>query len=235
MSVDVRTLEARFYSAGLARQLARRHVAPMSSQLAELKKQEDLIRGEIAELQTLHAQQQSHADAALQRNKWDKVRSKREKRNQYGAALRDATERLVKLKDQIGAAKESERLLAQESDLYLCNQEYVLARHYMMRHIAEEASNEAVAAKRKYVRAAKIPRDFLDDLGCIWMYRVADADERWEIHLFYGGGLSPTGEGTSPDGLGHAHHLLRLTNRGKPILDYARYLDGHEYRRTRTL
>ena len=51
-----------------------------------------------------------------------------------------------------------------------------------------------------------------------------------EVHLFYGGAEAPTGEGVSPDGLGHAHHVLELAPHGTPALSYARYLDGSEYR-----
>lgn len=96
-------------------------------------------------------------------------------------------------------------------------QAYCTARHHMMRALAELEEGDAVALRRKlrYMSAANLPRTMdADDV----LYYC----DNERVHLFYGGRLSPPGDGFSPDGQGHAHVVLIEDDKGGYLTHYHR-------------
>ena len=94
---------------------------------------------------------------------------------------------------------------------------YCLARHRMMAALLalEAGSASALIRKVQYMSRAVLPEDM--DSDEVLYYR----DGR-KTHLFYGGGLSPTGDGTSPDGVGHGHVVIIESDAGYFRVDYHR-------------
>ncbi|HSW92513.1 MAG TPA: hypothetical protein VLH14_01375 [Patescibacteria group bacterium] len=101
--------------------------------------------------------------------------------------------------------------------------DYCVARHNMMVALRdfewrEEAAANTAIRMASYMNVARLPPklDFDDVLYYI--------DHRGGVHIFYGGGLSPTGYGNSPDGRRHGHIKLspRRSRRGGYDVAYRR-------------
>lgn len=95
--------------------------------------------------------------------------------------------------------------------------DYCVARHRMMVALFALEAGDAAALVRKvrHMSRAVLPEEM--DSDDVLYYR----DGR-KTHLFYGGGLSPTGDGASPDGVGHGHVVLIEDNVGYFRVDYHR-------------
>ncbi len=231
MSPELLQLEADYYSARRARDSARRKVATARAEIPALVNRARLLHQQALVAQALHDQQQAHADAAFRKNQQQKGAKKVRQRNHHGQFAREARIERDRIQDEAAALEAQAESLARLLGLYQLNLDFVVARHRWMARLAEEESHDAVLAKLEYARLANVPDDYVNDPGSIWMYAASTKMTVGDVHIFYGGGVSPTGEGVSPDGVGHAHHVLVPSGDGTHILDYARYLDGKEFRR----
>ncbi len=230
MSPELLQLEAGYYSARRARDRARRQVATARADIPALVKEAELLHQQALAAQKLHDHKQAHADVAFLKNKQRKGDRKVQQRNRFGERAHEARIERKRIQDKVVAIEARAESLARLIGLYQLNHDFVVARHHWLMRLAAEASPDMVATKNEYARQAGVPSSFLNDPGDVLMYSVPQPTGGTEVHLFYGGAKAPTGEGTSPDGLGHAHHVLELASCGTPTLSYARYLDGSEYR-----
>lgn len=98
---------------------------------------------------------------------------------------------------------------------------YCVARHRMMVALlaVEDGSVSALVRKVGYMSLAELPPEM--DSDSVLYYRAYE-----KIHLFYGGGLSPIGEGESPDGSGHGHVVLVKSGGGEYQVEYHRMPSG---------
>ena len=96
---------------------------------------------------------------------------------------------------------------------------FAAARHKMMVALKEFEKGDDSARDRKarYMRALRILSRFTHD-------DVLYYTEGSRVHLFYGGTVSPTGHGESPDGRGHGHVILTARDGGKEgyVISYHR-------------
>ena len=92
------------------------------------------------------------------------------------------------------------------------------ARDRMMMALLDIEGGDAAALVRKvrYMSCAELPVNM--DPDDVLYYREGED----KVHLFYGGGLSPTSGGESPDGEGHAHVVLHEVNRTARKRNYER-------------
>lgn len=230
MSSELARREAEYDSARRARDGARRRVAAARAEIPALMERERLLHQQAREAQELHDLQQARASAAFAKNRQEKVQQKVRRRDYYGRVAGEARQERDRVREEIAAINARAESLARLIGLYQLNHDFVVARHHWLMRLAAEASPDMVATKNEYARQAGVPSSFLNDPGDVLMYSVPQPNGGTEVHLFYGGAKAPTGEGTSPDGLGHAHHVLEIAPHGTPTLSYARYLDGSEYR-----
>lgn len=230
MSPELAQLEARYELARRARDRARRRVAAARAEIPLLEDRARLLDQQARQAQQLHDIQQAHATAAFARNQQKKGQQKLRRRNRYGRLAGEARLERDRIWEEVAAVKAQAESLARSIGLYELNHNFVVARHYWLMQLAAEESPDAIAAKSEYARRAGVPISFLNDPRDVLMYSIPLPTGATEVHLFYGGAEAPTGEGVSPDGLGHAHHVLELAPHGTPTLSYARFLDGSEYR-----
>lgn len=87
---------------------------------------------------------------------------------------------------------------------------FAAARHKMMVALMELEREDGTAQDRKarYISAAGLPLE----LACDSVLHYLEGSK---VHLFYGGTVSPTGHGESPDGRGHGHVILTAKDEGK--------------------
>lgn len=114
-------------------------------------------------------------------------------------------------------------LLLVDLDRYRASTRYYERRHGILRDIAEAERGDAEARhrKRRLMKAAKISRRFRPEEVWWLVDRYEDGVE--EVDLFVGGEESPTGEGKSPDGLGHGHYVLACGQDDKIRVLYGRH------------
>ena len=230
MPPDLAQLEARYELARRARDRARRRVAAARAEIPALMERAGSLHRQAQEAQALHDLQQLHASAAFAKNLREKGLKKTRRRDRYGKSASEARLERDRIWKEVAAKNAHAESLARSIGLYELNHNFVVARHHWLMQLAAEESPDANAAKSEYARRAGVPRSFLKDPHDVLMYSVLLPNGVTEIHLFYGGSEAPTGEGVSPDGLGHAHHVLERASNGILTLSYARYLDGSEYR-----
>lgn len=135
-----------------------------------------------------------------------------------GNALAKANQELKELDEHLRRARtlDARRLRDPHTE-----QAYCLARHYMMKALAEldEGDISALRQKVRYMTAANLSSS-MDADGVLYYC------ENEKVHLFYGGRLAPPGDGLSPDGKGHAHVVLVKDGRGGFYVEYHRKPEG---------
>lgn len=225
-------LRAEFDSARRRRDGARWRVSQIRAQAQELEDQAKGFQAQASAAQESHDKTQLLADRAYRANQGDKARRRVAKRNAYGAEARDAREERDRCSAQALQLNERADILSRELGLSSLGLEYVLARHRLMEAIYAYETEEERQQKLEYCRAADVPEAFWGDRVRYYTDDDAQSQQPIAVHLFYGGGISPTGEGVSPDGLGHAHHQLERIDSSLE-LTFARYLDGNIFRRSR--
>lgn len=164
-----------------------------------------------------YAQMNRHADAAFRARNTRKGHQKAARRSEYAAIAVAAHGELRELERRLDTVRVA--LLEKEAARTAILAERRLHRHYWMKSIAENEPPERV---QEYARLARVPERYCKDPSKIWYYTVQNgASAVVAVHLFWGGELSPTRSGWSPDGRGHGHAVLKLSG-GKLRLAYMR-------------
>lgn len=221
-------LRAELDSARRKRDGARWRVSQIRAEAQDLEEQARGYQAQADAAQENHDKKQRLANRSYRANQGDKARRRVARRNAYGAEARLAREVRDRLNADARVLQERAEILSRELGLAALNLEYVVARHHLMEWIAANEDETDKAQKAEYCRSANIP-PFYEDEQVRYYTDLDTHGEVVAVHLFYGGSVSPTGQGESPDGLGHAHHQLeRIDNRLD--LTFARYLDGSIFR-----
>lgn len=196
MSQDASSLvtEARTLFEAASREWVRARTSPNSRALLELQQ----------ELQAEHERLNRRVLALFRRKKGNPQRSDRLRRLQAKRA--DVLQELAAISGVLEMEHTQHRT------------RYYRARHLYLRAISQEAewSLEAMHQKRKLMDTAG-----LSHLEPTEVWYHPDLRNPAEVHLFYGGGQSPFGEDTSPDGAGHGHVIVRRSTSGHGV-DYMR-------------
>lgn len=154
---------------------------------------------------------------------------------------RDAMKRRhskVKRRDDQPRFKELQRVIAEAQAEYeeiLGVESYDIAfyeaRHALLKHLAENRTSEDSAMVQQLVSIAGVPEPYASNPRLVWMYTVMQKNGVRLIHLFFGGGSQQlVDDNTVPDGLGHAHYVLKQVG-DELVVEYARDIDRIKYRR----
>lgn len=217
-------LQNSFATANRRREVRRHRVIRLrkKAEAIEVKVHEREV--EIDRLQAMCDQQHAHAERAFLANHREKGYRKIARRDEYGAAAKQARQERDQLAGQADALRREAEGLWRLLEIPRFHEEYVVARHHWLEALSVRimASDEARDDLWRLAVRAGIPDDYLTDLSQIWVYcQMVEDDEVQEAHLFYGGADAPTGEGVSPDGAGHGYCIL--SNQGGNLaLTYSR-------------
>jgi hypothetical protein len=187
--------------------------------ISELRVRLKGLTAEEQELQVLHDQLDSHRLSAHRSRHWKKAAQKKRRRDAIGnkkAIVRNERRAIEAHIERINAQAES---LKRELRLAHLERTHAQRRHLWLRALAGVEDADGRAAKLLYMRIAKLGALASE---AVWVYTVGGPQNVTEVHLFYGGGISPLGAASSPDGAGHGHHILRRNKDGKLSLDYKR-------------
>ena len=213
MSPTLRSeLEVALYAARRARDGARWRVSPLKAEIAQVHEEINAITTEIAELNAAHDQQQRLADRRFNQRRFTKAHQKVGRRNELGADLKNLRAKRERRRVKLAGLEAQYEAHMRLHHVYELNEAYVVARHNLLKAIAEqECDDTARQLKVARATAAEIPEPYLNAPDTIWYYEEPGRDGAPnEIHLFYGGTIAPTGIGESPDGNGHGHHILEV-------------------------
>lgn len=217
VSPHLQGLVVLFRAAKEARARARNQVRLMEEYLSELE-----IKRREAQA-TANAHQHAHDLAhrlylrARIAGMHAKAQKKAEKRDLHGRAAKAARIERDKYQAQIDDGVVQQAWLEAEVDVPTHDAHFYDLRHQMMlaRQEHECGNAEALERKRAYMRAADIPADIKPD-------EVLYYPDGRNIHLFYAGGKDFYDNGTSPDGVGHGHVMLRRNRQNVYYPDYTR-------------
>lgn len=194
--------------------------------LAAIQRTLERIEREIDVAQAAHDQMQKHADTRLTRIKKQKKRRKRlisniVRRNQHGERAKALRAEYLAEQAKLHEAQELQRTAERTYGLHQANRTYYNARHLYMLAISLAEADDAAMAERKLdlMRRADIPPGYGPQ--DVWYYEYSYGG-RTKIHLFYGGTVAPMGDDMSPDGDGHGHVELLITEDGDCSLLFSR-------------
>lgn len=203
--------KAAFYTRHKAQQRQSREVAIVDRQLHAVRQRIAQKQVSIVEVQRQHDDE--HERFVMLRSQGKHAAQKKlRQRNAHGRQAKVYRSELAMLV----AEEETLRiqLSAAKSELYYVRAEhgYYEARHRYLAAVARlsEVDTEASMHKLRLMQEAGIPRAYSPKE--VWHYEYIERGEL-VVHFFFGGGLSPLGDGDSPDGNGHGHYRLM---RGSP-------------------
>lgn len=227
---DCDVLKADYLKVWSARANVRRWVSD------ETKGQDDLMKKLVHDAEAVHIQsveaqmkRDNHHKRAMyyfRKGKEEKARDITKRRNSAGNQAKLFRERRDELHRQVREAKREIEIVSGRFGLPQLKRDFAIARLLLLRHLAENESPEEVTAKLEYSQFARVPVVYSANLSRIWMYQPQHRPGDSEIHLFYGGGYAPIGNGHSPDGWKHGHHVILTKPSGQMVLEFARLPGG---------
>jgi hypothetical protein len=224
-------LEAGFLATRLRRDYVRQQIDAVRRKISELENLAAECEERLEMAESGYDQMHRHAGNAFRARNRKKAKRKVDRRYAYGLEARQARDDLRHYRRQLRI--EDRRLDSLCEMASRARIQFVVARHYHMKTLARKtAVNTALCARlAEYIQVAKIPEPYRQTPMEIWYYTETDGSgEVIAVHLFYGGRYSPTGNGCSPDGSGHAHRVLARTPKGLTLV-YKREVSPPKHRR----